>query len=190
MIRWTLRESRYKDCRQRRERLEGRRRQIPRNPLRQKDERLARSRILLTLAKKQTYSPRVTGNQRHYFHDLNGEQRGFLNEKQKLPFIYNLESTIGSRNGGGDSVFLIDQAELAKDTVGENSFEAEIIDEYVDFSFLDNVHLLPFVSLFENGCPSPKGRGFRSICEDAAESHKIKFPIRVSTVFCCTSSAE
>jgi len=50
---------------------------------------------------------------------------------------------------------------------GENSFEIEIVNDNVDFSFLDDVHLLPFVSLCENGCPGREGLGFRSVCEDA-----------------------
>jgi hypothetical protein len=38
--------------------------------------------------------------------------------------------------------------------------EVEIINENVDFSFLDDVDLLPFVALFENACPGREGPAF------------------------------
>jgi hypothetical protein len=88
-----------------------------------------------------------------------------------VPFVDNLESAISSRNGRGDSSFLIDEAEFAKDAIGGNRFEMEIVNENVDFSFLYDVDLFPFISLFENPRPSRKRHSFRSICEDVAESH-------------------
>ena len=36
---------------------------------------------------------------RHYFHDLDGEQRGFLNKKKKASLIDSLYGAISSRNG-------------------------------------------------------------------------------------------
>ena len=91
-----------------------------------------------------------------------------------MPLIDRLDSAISSRNGRGDSCFLIDQAEFAKDAIGKNRFEMESINDYVDLSFLDDVHLFPFVSLFENGCPGRERLRFRSICVDIADSHRVR----------------
>jgi hypothetical protein len=127
---------------------------------------------------------------RHHLHDLDGEERGFLNKKKEVPFIDGLESAISPRNGGGDSCFLVDEAEFAKDAVGENRFEMEIINENVDFTFLDNVHLLPFVSLLENGCPGRKGPGFRRICVDVADSRWFRIPEAMAPVTNCARLIE
>ena len=85
-----------------------------------------------------------------------------------MPFIDNLESAISSRLGGGDPRFQIDEAQFAEDAIGGNGFEMETVNENVDLSFLDNIHLPCFVSLFENAATCPKGPGIRSICENLA----------------------
>jgi hypothetical protein len=100
-----------------------------------------------------------------------------------VPFVDNLESAISSRNGRGNSSFLIDEAEFAKDAIGGNRFEMEIVNENVDFSFLYDLHLFPFISLFENPRPSRKRHSFRSICEDVAESHDSE-EVRFSWASC------
>jgi hypothetical protein len=91
-----------------------------------------------------------------------------------VPFIDSLKSTISSRNSRSDPRLLIDEAEFAEDAIGGNRFKMEMINENVDFSFLYDVHLLPFVSLLENAGPSRKRNSFRSICEDIAESHDLE----------------
>ena len=77
-----------------------------------------------------------------------------------MPFVDNLESAISSRNGRGDSSFLIDEAEFAKDAIGGNRFEMEIVNENVDFSFLYDLICFPLSPCSKILVPAAKDIAF------------------------------
>ena len=78
-----------------------------------------------------------------------------------MSFIDGLDNAVSSRNRRGDSCFLIDEAEFAKDAIVENCFEMQSINDYIDFSFLvgDNQHELGLIDRKYSPAGSATGPG-------------------------------
>ena len=112
----------------------------------------------------------------HRPHDLKGEERGALDEREKMLPVDGGQQAIGAGDSRGAARLVVDQGQFAQHAARTDRFKNSVALGNVDFTFGDDVEADARIALAKNGLARRKGLLLFDLTKKILVFHKVGCP--------------
>ena len=112
----------------------------------------------------------------HRPHDLEGEQRGALDQGEKVFPVDRGQQAIGAGDSRGAARLVVDQGQFAQHAARTDRFKNSVALGNVDFTFGDDVEADARIALAKNGLARRKGLILFDLTKKILVFHKVGCP--------------